>query len=195
MGRLLPAPGDKTNDPLRRNLAVHHCFDEGRQSTQLRWSSGPRWTAAVGHEDAFPPTTLSNRSRLGKLTSAGTHGERAVCAANRPSRSRNSPTQPATGLVSNQTRIHLPRSIVESGHCRPQSVLMQGRNRLPWTHRDELDRRPTPKGLRMDGIVLGDTLDSFRQKRFLTAERRAKGSELAAISAVLLATFPPRVAR
>jgi hypothetical protein len=26
----------------------------------------------------------------------------------------------------------------------------------------------------MDGIVLGDTLDSFRQKRLLTAERRAK---------------------
>src|ERR1700724_1609805 len=33
----------------------------------------------------------------------------------------------------------------------------------------------------MDGLVLGDTLDSFRQKRFLTAERRAKGSELAAV--------------
>jgi len=47
----------------------------------------------------------------------------------------------------------------------------------------------------MAGIVLGDTLDSFRQKRFLTAERRAKGSELAAVSAVLLTTLPPRVAR
>jgi hypothetical protein len=47
----------------------------------------------------------------------------------------------------------------------------------------------------MDGIVLGDTIDSFRQKRFVTAERRAKGSELAAVSAVLLTTLPPRVAR
>jgi len=28
--------------------------------------------AAQGHEDAFPPTTLSNRSRLGKPTFAGT---------------------------------------------------------------------------------------------------------------------------
>jgi hypothetical protein len=26
----------------------------------------------MGHEDAFPPTTLSNRSRLGKPTFAGT---------------------------------------------------------------------------------------------------------------------------
>src|SRR6202043_2753098 len=51
------------------------------------------------------------------------------------------------------------------------------------------------RGCGMDGIVLGDTLDSFRQKRLLTAERRAKGSELAAVSAVLLATLPPRVAR
>jgi hypothetical protein len=51
------------------------------------------------------------------------------------------------------------------------------------------------RGCGMDGIVLGDTLDSFRQKRFLTAERRAKGSELAAVSAVLLTTLPPRVAR
>jgi hypothetical protein len=33
----------------------------------------------------------------------------------------------------------------------------------------------------MDGLVLGDTLDFFRQKSFLTAERRAKGSELAAV--------------
>ena len=28
----------------------------------------------LGHEDAFPPTTLSNRSRLGKPTFAGTRG-------------------------------------------------------------------------------------------------------------------------
>jgi hypothetical protein len=28
----------------------------------------------MGHEDAFPPTTLSNRSRLGKPTFAGTRG-------------------------------------------------------------------------------------------------------------------------
>jgi hypothetical protein len=28
----------------------------------------------VRHEDAFPPTTLSNRSRLGKPTFAGTRG-------------------------------------------------------------------------------------------------------------------------
>jgi DHA2 family multidrug resistance protein len=40
------------------------------------------------------------------------------------------------------------------------------------------------RGCGMDGIVLGDTLDSFRQKRFLTA-----------VSAVLLTTFPLRVAR
>jgi hypothetical protein len=30
--------------------------------------------AEVGHEDAFPPTTLSNRSRLGKLTFAERRG-------------------------------------------------------------------------------------------------------------------------
>jgi hypothetical protein len=30
--------------------------------------------AASGHEDAFPPTKLSNRSRLGKPTFAGTRG-------------------------------------------------------------------------------------------------------------------------
>jgi hypothetical protein len=28
----------------------------------------------MGHEDAFPPTTLGNRSRLGKPTFAGTRG-------------------------------------------------------------------------------------------------------------------------
>src|ERR1700745_434687 len=37
----------------------------------------------------------------------------------------------------------------------------------------------------MDGIVLGDTQDSFRQKCFLTAERRAKGSEVARLRRVL----------
>jgi hypothetical protein len=31
-------------------------------------------TAGMGHEDAFPPTTLSNRSRVGKPTFAGTRG-------------------------------------------------------------------------------------------------------------------------
>jgi hypothetical protein len=30
--------------------------------------------AAMGHEDAFPSTTLSNRSRLGKRTFARTRG-------------------------------------------------------------------------------------------------------------------------
>jgi hypothetical protein len=30
--------------------------------------------AGKGREDAFPPTTLSNRSRLGKPTFAGTRG-------------------------------------------------------------------------------------------------------------------------
>jgi hypothetical protein len=28
----------------------------------------------MGHEERFPPTTLSNRSRLGKPTFAGTRG-------------------------------------------------------------------------------------------------------------------------
>jgi hypothetical protein len=30
--------------------------------------------SGLGHEDAFPPTTLSNRSRLGKPTFVGTCG-------------------------------------------------------------------------------------------------------------------------
>ena len=30
--------------------------------------------SGMGHEDAFPPTTLNNRSRLGKPTFAGTRG-------------------------------------------------------------------------------------------------------------------------
>jgi hypothetical protein len=30
--------------------------------------------SGLGHEDAFPPMTLSNRSRLGKPTFVGTRG-------------------------------------------------------------------------------------------------------------------------
>jgi hypothetical protein len=30
--------------------------------------------AAMGHEDAFPPMTMSNRSRFAKPTFAGTRG-------------------------------------------------------------------------------------------------------------------------
>jgi len=33
---------------------------------------------AMGHEDAFPPPTLNNRSRLGKPTFAGTRGNDGV---------------------------------------------------------------------------------------------------------------------
>jgi hypothetical protein len=36
--------------------------------------SDPTLKSVKGHEDAFPPTTLSNRSRLGKPTFAGMGG-------------------------------------------------------------------------------------------------------------------------
>ena len=55
-------------------------------------------------------------------SSSSLSAEDQLCAANRPSRSRNSPTQPATDLVRPRQDIHPQRSIVESGHCRPQSV-------------------------------------------------------------------------
>src|ERR1700730_14103365 len=90
--------------------------------------------------------------------------------------------QAQAGGPHRRARREALRHAVEGGRARSDTVM----NYI--TGRRE-------RGCGMDGIVLGDTLDSFRQKRFLTAERRAKGSELAAVSAVLLTTLPPRVAR
>jgi len=60
--------------------------------TQLSRSRRVSRTAGVGHEDAFPTTTLSIRSRLGKPTVAGTRGNEQDapigvirhCMGNRP---------------------------------------------------------------------------------------------------------------
>jgi hypothetical protein len=113
-----------------------------------------------------------------------------------------------------QERQDLPCGVNPGARAGCLRVRLRSSRRLQGRHRDHVRseaRKPIPRrtsppyrntiagrrerGCGMDGIVLGDTLDSFRQKRFLTAERRAKGSELAAVSAVLLTTLPPRVAR
>src|SRR6516162_9968877 len=75
--------------PLREqslNLRRNRLF------TQLSRSRRVSRTAGVGHEDAFPTTTLSIRSRLGKPTVAGTRGNEQDapigvirrCMGNRP---------------------------------------------------------------------------------------------------------------
>src|ERR1700739_3280875 len=47
---------------------------ERQLATHLRRSSGRRWTAAMGHEDAFPRPRLSARCRFSQGTFAGTRG-------------------------------------------------------------------------------------------------------------------------